>query len=294
MLAPTSRDAISEEDFIKTYTDTAANLTLKEMQYGILTTLVNPTSAKVGYQVVFKTSMFGDLIRKMEMSLIANENLWQIQWESGLILPELTGGKKLALALTAPARGDIYDNDGDIIAADAEAVALGVVPDQIADDQIGNLAGVLNLVTGIPTNILADTIRTGGGFYVPIGEISKPVYENRYTALNSFSGLVINEYSARYYDNGGVAPQVIGYMLSISPEQFEEYKRNGYAGDEKVGAAASKNGANPTLEANPPQIFMWSTRMERIPPWWAKRILKQPVPFTLPLIKICRYWCRKL
>jgi len=104
-----------------------------------------------------------------------------------------------------------------------------VVPDQIAEDQIGNLAGVLNLVTGIPTNILADTIRTGGGFYVPIGEISKPVYENRYTALNSFSGLVINEYSARYYDNGGVAPQVIGYMLSISPEQFEEYKRNGYA-----------------------------------------------------------------
>lgn len=251
MLAPTSRDAISEEDFIKTYTDTAANLTLKEMQYGILTTLVNPTSAKVGYQVVFKTSMFGDLIRKMEMSLIANENLWQIQWESGLILPELTGGKKLALALTAPARGDIYDNDGDIIAADAEAVALGVVPDQIADDQIGNLAGVLNLVTGIPTNILADTIRTGGGFYVPIGEISKPVYENRYTALNSFSGLVINEYSARYYDNGGVAPQVIGYMLSISPEQFEEYKRNGYAGDEKVGAAGIEKWGESYLRGKP-------------------------------------------
>lgn len=251
MLAPTSRDAISEADFIKIYTDTAASLTLKEIQYGILTTLVNPTSAKVGYQVVFKTSMFGDLIRKMEMSLIANENLWQIQWESGLIMPELSGGKKLALALTAPARGDIYDNDGDIIAADSEAVALGVVPDQIADDQIGNLAGVLNLVTGIPTNILADTIRTGGGFYVPIGEISKPVYENRYTALNSFSGLVINEYSARYYDNGGVAPQVIGYMLSISPEQFEEYKRNGYAGDEKVGAAGIEKWGESYLRGKP-------------------------------------------
>ncbi|MBP8997339.1 MAG: hypothetical protein KBG10_03520 [Anaerolineaceae bacterium] len=251
MLAPTSRDAISEADFIKIYTDTATSLTLKEIQYGILTTLVNPTSAKVGYQVVFKTSMFGDLIRKMEMSLIANENLWQIQWESGLIMPELSGGKKLALALTAPARGDIYDNDGDIIAADSEAVALGVVPDQIADDQIGNLAGVLNLVTGIPTNILVDTIRTGGGFYVPIGEISKPVYENRYTALNSFSGLVINEYSARYYDNGGVAPQVIGYMLSISPEQFEEYKRNGYAGDEKVGAAGIEKWGESYLRGKP-------------------------------------------
>ena len=251
MLTPTSRDAISEEEFIKTYTDTAASMTLDQMEYGILSALVNPTSAMVGYQVVFKTRMFGELIRKMEMSLLAEAGQWQIQWESGLIMPELTGGKRLALSIVPPARGDIYDNDGDIIASNTEAVALGVVPDQVGADQIGNLAGLLSLVTGIPTNMIVDKINTGGGSYVPIGEISAQTYSERYTALNSFSGLVINEYASRYYFNEGVAPHVVGYLLSISPEQYTEYRQNGYAGDEKVGAAGLEKWGEEYLRGKP-------------------------------------------
>ena len=251
MLAPTSRDAISEEEFIKTYTDTAASMTLDSIEYGILSALVNPTSAMVGYQVVYKTNMFGDLIRKMEMSLMADGGQWLVQWESGLIMPELSGGKKLALSIIPPTRGDIYDNNGDIIAANADAVALGVVPDQVGEDQIGNLAALLSLVTGIPTNMIVETINTGGGSYVPIGEISAQTYAQRYTALNSFSGLVINEYTSRYYYNQGVAPQVIGYLLSISPEQYDDYRQRGYAGDEKVGASGLEKWGEEYLRGKP-------------------------------------------
>lgn len=251
MLAPTSKDAISEVDFVKIYTNTAASMTLDKIEYGIIAALVNPASAKVGYQVVFKTIMFGDLIRKMEMNLVADQGQWLVQWEDGLIMPEMSGGKKLVLGLTSPTRGDIYDNDGDIIAADTEAVALGVVPDQIGEDQIGNLAGLLGLVTGIPSNMVANTINSGGGYYIPIGEISQQTYENRYTALNSFSGLVVNPYSSRYYYNGGIAPQVIGYLLSISPEQYEEYRQKGYAGDEKIGAAGLEKWAESYLRGKP-------------------------------------------
>ncbi len=251
MLSPTSRDAISEEEFVKIYTDTAASMTLDQIEYGILSTLVNPGSAMVGYQVIFKTRMFSDLVRKMEMSLLADGGQWQIQWESGLIMPELSGGKRLALSIVPPSRGDIYDSDGDIIASDTEAVALGVVPDQVGTDQIGNLAGLLSLVTGIPTNMIVDKINTGGGSYVPIGEISAQTYSERYTALNSFSGLVINEYASRYYFNEGVAPQVVGYLLSISPEQYNEYRQNGYAGDEKVGAAGLEKWGEEYLRGKP-------------------------------------------
>ncbi len=251
MLSPTSRDAISEEEFVKIYTDTAASMTLDQIEYGILSTLVNPGSAMVGYQVIFKTRMFSDLVRKMEMSLLADGGQWQIQWESGLIMPELSGGKRLALSIVPPSRGDIYDSDGDIIASDTEAVALGVVPDQVGTDQIGNLAGLLSLVTGIPTNMIVEKINTGGGSYVPIGEISAQTYSERYTALNSFSGLVINEYASRYYFNEGVAPQVVGYLLSISPEQYNEYRQNGYAGDEKVGAAGLEKWGEEYLRGKP-------------------------------------------
>lgn len=251
MLAPTSRDAISEEEFVKIHTDTAASMTLNELEYGIRSALVNPTSAMVGYQVVFKTGMFGDLVRKMEMSLVAGDGEWLVQWESGLILPELVGGKKLALSIVPPTRGDIYDINGEIIAADAEAVALGVVPDQVGDDQVGGLSGLLSLVTGIPSNMIADKINFGGDYYVPIGEISAQTYAERYSAINSFSGLVVNEYASRYYYNEGVAPQVTGYLLSISPEQYNEYRKKGYAGDEKVGAAGLEKWAEDHLRGKP-------------------------------------------
>lgn len=251
MLSPTSRDAVSEEDFSKAHTDAAVSLSLNGMDYGILTALVNANSAKVGYKVVFETVFFGSLVRQMEMELIASEGKWLIQWDSGLIMPELSGGKKLALSLTPPSRGVIYDNDGDVIASQTEAIAIGVVPNEIGEGQEGNLAAILAVMTGIPANIIRDSIYSGGGAYVPIGEVSLQTYEARASYLNSFTGVAINPYTSRYYFNGGVSPQVIGYLLSISPEQYEEFRRKGYAGDEKIGAAGIEKWGEEYLRGRP-------------------------------------------
>src|SRR5512133_2221183 len=91
MLAPTSRDAITEEDFIKKYQDAAQSLTLKSLGSGILSSLIQPNSAKISYQANFATTLFGDLNRQMEMNLIIDQGNWKIQWDDGLIMPELNG-----------------------------------------------------------------------------------------------------------------------------------------------------------------------------------------------------------
>jgi penicillin-binding protein 2 len=46
---------------------------------------------------------------------------------------------------------------------------------------------------------------------------------------------VTNPYTSRYYANSGAASQTIGYTLSISPENIDAYKRQGYCGNERVG-----------------------------------------------------------
>ena len=222
------------------------------MEYGIVTSLVNTTSAKVGYKVNFITTLFGDITRQMEMNLVSDAGSWKIQWESGMILPELSGGKKLALQVTAPTRGDIYDSNGNIIAAETEAVSLGVVRGQISEDQEESLIVQLSSLTGIPKNMVVDMYRDATAeFYVPIGEVSAQGYYKKASSLSTLTGLVVNPYTDRYYYNGGIAPQAVGYLLSISPEQFDDYRRMGYAGDEKIGASGIEKWGEEYLSGKP-------------------------------------------
>lgn len=252
MLSKTSKDAITETDFEKLYKDTAVNLTLKQINAGIISTLINPASAKVSYQVNFITNLFNNIQRKMDMNLVLEEGEWKIQWEEGLILPELTGGNRLMLSLKPPARGNINDKNGNTLVTQTEAVALGVIPSQISDAYEPALLQTLSDILGKPKNIIKSYYRDeGANWYVPVGEVSQAGYNEVATTLDALSGLVTNPYTARYYFNGGVAPQVIGYMLSISPEQYDEYRRKGYAGDEKIGGAGLEKWGESDLAGTP-------------------------------------------
>lgn len=252
MLSPTSRDAIKQEDFVSKYTSTAQNLSLTGLKVGILSALVEPTTAKISYQANFTTALFGDIQRQMQMTMVLNNGAWKVQWEDGLILPELSGGNRLALYLEQPARGDINDRNGNTLATQTEAVALGVWPGQIYSGQEGLLLTMLSEMTNKPKNVIKDMYRDAGAdWYVPIGEVSKQGYDDRAATLDKLNGLVTNAYTGRYYFNGGVAPQVLGYMLSISPEQLDEYRRMGYAGDEKIGVAGLEKWGEKYLAGKP-------------------------------------------
>ncbi len=252
LLAPTSRDAISEEDFIKKYQEAAQSLTLKSLGSGILSSLIQPNSAKISYQANFATTLFGDLYRQMEMNLVIDQGIWKVQWDDGLIMPELSGGNKLMLYIEQPARGDINDRNGETLATQTEAVALGVWPGQIDYKQEGTMLDMLSSMTNKPKNVINDLYRfAGADWYIPVGEVSMQGYEDRAGTLDKISGLVTNPYTGRYYFNGGAAPQVLGYMLSITPEQLDEYRRKGYAGDEKIGATGLEKTSEQYLAGKP-------------------------------------------
>jgi len=235
MLAQTSKDAVSQDDFVKLYTDTAGALSLKQIDSGIVSTLVKPQSATVGYQVNFISNLYGDISRTMEMNLVNENNSWKVQWHEGLILPELTGGNHLASSIQAPARGDINDRNGNTLATETQAVALGIIPNQVSWQYepvlVDTLSGALNL----PKNIIRDKYKDGGDNYIALGEITQAGYDKRATTFDSYGGLVKNPYTSRYYYNGGVAPQVLGYLSLIQAEEVDQYTRQGYSRDAEVG-----------------------------------------------------------
>jgi penicillin-binding protein 2 len=235
LLTGISQDAITPEDFAKTYQDAAFNLTLRNLDYAITSILKNPSSASAQYTVIFHTNLLGDIQREMTMYLSLENNAWRVQWDQALILPELHGGNHLSITYDIPARGNIYDSNGDLLVAQTNAYSVGVMPDQIIPDQENALLDQLYKLIGISTENLRTMIFESNQAYVAIGEATKEDVENR-SALIEFAGVVLREFTSRYYYDTGIAPQSIGYVMPIPEADIDEYRRNGYQGSEKIGS----------------------------------------------------------
>jgi penicillin-binding protein 2 len=236
MLAPASQDAIPVEAFTKRYKDVAVNTTLKKVHTEILSTLTHIASAQTAYRVTLETNLLGSITRDTMMNLSLEKGTWRVQWEEGMILPDLRGGNQLLLDYKIPARGNIYARDGYPIATTADAVGIGIVPALFQD---GGESGVLTEVSRL-TGIPSDWIKALYGDrypneFVPVGETTQDEFNARADSLSQLPGLSWEAYRARYYSDSGLAPHVAGYMLSIFPEEMEDYQRLGYRGDERVG-----------------------------------------------------------
>lgn len=236
MLSKLSQETITQEDFTTRYKEALNSMSLTEIETEILSALTNPFAAQVAYRVTYHTVLAGDLEREIVAQLTLENGQWHIQWDEGLILPELLGGNKLAMDYRIPSRGDIYDRDGDPIVAQADAVALGIVPGQINPKSEGTLLYELYKLTGTnPEEIAESYANAGPDWYIPVGEVTAD--EGQRILNMNLGGLFATPYQARYYFSGGIAPQAVGYVITIPAEELEEYQRRGYGGYERIGYA---------------------------------------------------------
>ncbi|MBN1148779.1 MAG: hypothetical protein JXA78_16075 [Anaerolineales bacterium] len=240
LLTSVSRDAISQEELERHYQSVAVEAALSGMEYEILSVLVNPDTAQVGYRVILSSILVGDIGRETVMNLRLERDQWRVQWDDTLVLPELQGGNFLVMDRSGyvPARANIYDRRGQALVAQADATALGLYPDQVDPGQADQLFMQLGGLTGLR----ADTIRTlyesapsGAGWYIPLGEISAEKAADQSALLASLQGVAMTSYKSRYYFEGGIAPHVVGYVSAIGADEVDEYRRKGYQQDERVG-----------------------------------------------------------
>ncbi len=248
LITSVSRDAISRDDFERKYRDTAQNLGFESLTASILSVMPGNPMTQVNTHVVYKTTVFGELSRDILMNVTREDNDWRIQWEDGLILPELHGGNWLTSEFESSGRGDIYDRNGESIAAQIDAVAIGVKPDDLIKPQEGNLLLTLTKLTGRSSESILKQIDAGRDQdYVPISEVTAQAAQKMSEELSLMRGLVMTPFKGRFYFDEGVAPQTVGYLLKISPEQLEDYRRKGYSGEERVGASGLEAWAEPQL-----------------------------------------------
>ena len=253
MLSSNTKRSFSLEDFTAYYEETVTNATLQSIDTEVLSTTLNPDSAIAKIKVTYNTSLFGSFDREMDMPFAWENDEWLVNWNSGLIMPELGSGSHLSLEVLANDRGAIYDRNGELIADETTAWSLAIIPNQIEDGKEGQLLNILSELTGkTPESIQAsyEDLRLTD-WYVAVGEASDADVQANWDTLTSLGGLQMSKYQTRYYYDGGIAPQAIGYVLSIPTDEVDAYREKGYQGDEYVGQAGLEKYAEEALAGKP-------------------------------------------
>ncbi|HAX68044.1 MAG TPA: hypothetical protein DCY14_00415, partial [Anaerolineae bacterium] len=234
LLSQASREGVTLEDFSKRWNNVLNEMSASSIDFTVLSSTISPRNAEVGYSITYKTVLAGDIQRDIVMRLVNEDNAWKVQWDDALILPELAGGNLLAMEYSVPARGDIYDNEGLPVVTQSEALAFGISTGEIDPDLRGTLTTELGRLCRIDPLDIEDQIDfSGPGWYLPMCEGTREEAQ-RLLSIRP-GGLVVSEYTSRYYHRGGLAPQAVGYTQLISPEQYNEYRRKGYNGSERIG-----------------------------------------------------------
>ncbi|MEW6093256.1 MAG: penicillin-binding transpeptidase domain-containing protein [Chloroflexota bacterium] len=233
LLDQASQAAVTEEDFAKKHRDALNAMSAGQIEYAIQSTLTNPDSAQAAYGVTYKTALFGDIARNFVVAMALEDGGWRIQWNDGLILPELAGGKVLVTYYNPAARGDIYDRNGEAIATEAEVYSLGLVAGAASPDLEDALFRKISQLTGVPRSNFEDAyFGYNAGDYVPVGEALAEDVEN--SGILEFGGAWAVPYTSRYY-TPGIAPQTVGHLLFLNETNTEDYLRLGYSPGDRVG-----------------------------------------------------------
>ena len=238
MLCQVSRDSIDPQTFAEHYNSAAIQMTLNTISYEITSSLTGPNSSQVAFHVDYDTVLAGTLHRDNLMNLVLEAGTWKVQWEDGMILPELAGGNRLVMNIQVPSRGPIYDRNGVALAYQTDAYALGVVPAQVESVYWSNLINEFSRLTGKTPQVIQELMnRAEPTEYLVIGEVTADKMEERYSALYNYPGVVVSPYTAgRYYTEGGIGVHMIGYVLPISAEEADSMQRQGYRVDERIGS----------------------------------------------------------
>jgi len=236
LLTEASQANLSQEKFVEIYENLANEATLIGLSHAYLSDQITPTSAEIAVRTNYETAILGNFEREMLFRLEMEQGQWRIQWDPAIVLPELAGGNTLAMDRQWTGRSAIYDRNGNPLAAQTEAAAVGVWPDYV---DLSESRGLLSLLAAF-SNYRADTIlymieEAIPGQYIPIGEVPVDQDERRLRQLESWSSVVVSRYSRRLYYGAGVAPHVVGYVSAIQKEELSEYRRKGYLGDDRVG-----------------------------------------------------------
>ena len=236
LVSPESQTALDADAFTRRYRNALNSASVITVTARLDSVLRDGERAAAAYEVSLDTALFGTLTADSTMSLRLHGRTWRIDWDPGLIWPQLAEDNYFRTSYRIPVRANVYDRGGLGLATQGKIVTVGVIPGQIEDE-----TAVLQLLARItdlsPEAIRARYASANPDWKVPIGDIPAEVSVEQDEALSSLAGIYREEKDSRMYPHGEATGHVVGWVAPVPAERLTEYRRRGYRGDEMVGVA---------------------------------------------------------
>lgn len=177
---------------------------------------------------------------------------WRVKWSRDAIASGLAEGR-LQMDRLPLVRGNISASDGTVLAQENQLTVIGVQRGAVGDDEVEReMLQVLSEITQLsPDEIKAKYADQPANWFTPIADVDEDVLAQYSSRLEPFPAVSAQYRYTRNYPQPDLAPHVIGFTGFIPPERLDEFKSQGFEGDERIGLVGVEAGANTILGGTP-------------------------------------------
>ncbi|MCX7710152.1 MAG: penicillin-binding transpeptidase domain-containing protein [Clostridia bacterium] len=238
-----SKTAIEENTFVQRYKSIYSGIEAANVEIqGDYSQKIEPD--KTGVAVIPFTcsmrTMAGDIRfssqARMQQEKVEDKKEWRIIWTPEMIFPELGDGDKVRVNRLAARRGEIVDKKNRHLAMNGTAAEIGIVPGKLNEDPEGSkkkIAEILGTsVENINKKLSASYVKPD--MFIPMKVVSEDELDIKEQLLQ-VPGIMINSKKTRVYPLKEKAAHLVGYVQTISVEELEKFKDDGYSKEDLIG-----------------------------------------------------------
>lgn len=225
---------IEKDSFIKKYDNIFSGLGVKEITFDNIS---GPdANGSFTYTATYKTEEYGDFTNDYALQMVWNEEGNRVYWNYSLIFPDMEEGGTVRVKTLKASRGEIFADDGTLLAKNTYADTLYMDTTKIEDiTAVGNVVCPLADMTQDELKEMYDKAQENGTQIVKLDAyFADELNETQRQSILSVPGLGIDDkmYTPiRDYPLKESASHIIGYMGYPDAENLPE----GYKDSDRLG-----------------------------------------------------------
>ena len=252
MISNDTTQTISKEDFITRNKNIYEGIDMADLKIQINNVVEeDKNNVKIYYTETMETSA-GNIKFDNSVKLVKDkEKKYCIVWSHNLILPGLNSTDKVKVKTIKAERGEIYDQNGKLLAGKGQISSIGIVPGKLGENKQENIEKIAELLgttsEAINKSLSASWVKNDT--FVPIKKVEKSESELKEKLL-AIPGIKITSENSRVYPLGEAAAHLIGYVQTVTADDLKNNKGQGYTSTSVIGKAGLEKLYESRLKGN--------------------------------------------